>query len=152
MPAGQGGKFIILLVEDGESEMTLIQRAIERANVRCELICFSNGVIALDYIAKRGEYAGRSDERSPDLVLLDLYIPGIGGKEILRSIRSDDRTAGVPTVMFSASRDEHEIAQLYRLGANAYVVKPDCLDNFCDVIGELERFWFRTATLPEKGG
>jgi CheY-like chemotaxis protein len=113
----------ILLVEDNPHDAELTLRGLREESVVNQITWVKDGQEALDYIFRQGEYAQRSD-RMPRLVLLDLKMPRVDGIEVLRAIKSDERTRRIPVVMMTSSQEETDVAKSYDLGANSYVVKP----------------------------
>src|SRR5688500_11921600 len=121
---------LILLIEDNESDELLTVRALEKANVANEIVVVRDGEEALAYLFSTGPYAGRSPSYLPTVVLLDLNLPKIGGLDVLRRVRADDRTRHLPVVVLTSSGEERDVVQSYQLGANAYVRKPVDFNEF----------------------
>ncbi len=132
---------IILLIEDNPSDIGLTQRAFARSRVANELVVAQNGQEALDYLFGTGAYAGRDVSVLPELVLLDLKLPLVDGHEVLRRIRSDQRTRRVPVVVLTTSKEEQDIAQSYDLGANSYIRKPVDFTQFAASVKQLGLYW-----------
>ena len=132
---------IILLVEDNPSDIGLTQRAFARSRVANELVVAQNGQEALDYLFGTGAHAGRDVSELPELVLLDLQLPLVDGHEVLRRIRSDQRTRRVPVVILTTSKEEQDIAQSYDLGANSYIRKPVDFNQFTASVKQLGLYW-----------
>src|SRR6185295_14309373 len=121
---------LILLIEDNESDEVLTVRALERAKVANEIQVVHDGEEALAYLFGTGVHAGRDTSQLPTVVLLDLNLPKIGGLDVLRRIRADERTRRLPVVVLTSSGEEKDIVQSYDLGANAYVRKPVDFNEF----------------------
>lgn len=141
---------LILLVEDNESDEVLTLRAFKKSHVPNAIIVVRDGAEALDYLFATGTHAGRDPAAMPALVLLDLNLPKIGGLDVLRRIRADERTRRLPVVMLTSSAEERDIAGSYDLGANAYVRKPVDFTHFIDAAQTLGLFWLalnQTATV-----
>lgn len=132
---------IILLVEDNPSDIGLTQRAFARSRVANELVVTQNGQEALDYLFGTGAHARRDVSELPELVLLDLKLPLVDGHEVLRRIRSDQRTRRVPVVILTTSKEEQDIAQSYDLGANSYIRKPVDFTQFTASVNQLGLYW-----------
>jgi CheY-like chemotaxis protein len=130
----------ILLVEDNPKDLELTLLALEKSNLANEVITVRDGVEALDYLFRRGEYAQRPDG-NPAVVLLDLKLPRVDGTQVLEKIKGDSGLRSVPVVMLTASREEKDLVRSYSLGANAYVVKPVAFKEFLDAIQDLGVFW-----------
>ncbi|MEI9893182.1 MAG: response regulator [Chthoniobacter sp.] len=130
----------ILLVEDSEHDIELTLAALEAHNVVNGVDIARDGAEALDYLYRRGSFAGRSSEL-PVVVLLDLKMPRVDGLEVLRQIKSDPELKKIPVVMLTSSREEQDLVRSYELGVNAYVVKPVNFTQFMDSVKQLGCFW-----------
>lgn len=130
----------ILLAEDDPRDVTLTLAALRVHRLDGDVDVVSDGEAVLDYLFRRGAYAARP-EGLPLLVLLDLKMPKMDGVEVLAQIRSDRRLSAVPVVMLTSSREERDVLQSYRSGANAYVVKPVAFDDFIEAVSEVGAFW-----------
>jgi DNA-binding response OmpR family regulator len=130
----------ILLVEDDpkDTELTLI--ALEEYNLANEVVVARDGEEALDYLYCRGQFRARTSE-NPAVLLLDLKLPKIDGLEVLRQIRSDEKLKMTPVVVLTSSREERDMVTSYKLGVNAYVVKPVDFHEFVNAVKELGVFW-----------
>ena len=127
----------ILLVEDNPDDEALTLRAFKRSNIRNEIVVVRDGAEALAYL-----FPDDGDSRpSPALILLDLNLPKIGGLEVLRTMRGDERTALIPVVVLTSSKLEEDILDSYRHGANAYVRKPVNFSDFAEAVRTLGVFW-----------
>lgn len=130
----------ILLAEDNPNDIELILTAFEEARIANEIIVARDGVEALDFLYRRGAHAGRATP-PPALVLLDLKMPRIDGREVLRQIRADAELHTLPAVVLTSSREESDLLESYQLGVNAYVVKPVNFEDFIGAVGKLGVFW-----------
>jgi CheY-like chemotaxis protein len=130
----------ILLVEDDDRDVELTINALEEYNLANEVIVTRDGEEALDYLYCRGKYNARSSD-NPAVLLLDLKLPKVDGLEVLRQVKSDDDLKMIPVVVLTSSREEKDLVASYRLGVNAYVVKPVDFHEFVDAIKELGAFW-----------
>ena len=131
----------ILLVEDNPDDVTLTLRALKKNNVTNEVVVATDGVEALDYLFGTGTHAGRDVAEMPDLVLLDLKLPRVGGLEVLQKIRADARTKLLPVVILTSSTEEKDLIEGYSLGANSYVRKPVDFVEFVEATRELGLYW-----------
>jgi two-component system, response regulator len=131
----------ILLVEDNPDDEALTIRAFQKNNIRNEVIVAHDGVEALDYLFASGAFAGRDVEDLPQVVLLDLKLPKVDGLEVLRRIRGDERTRLLPVVILTSSKEERDLVEGYRLGANSYVRKPVNFDDFVQAARQLGLYW-----------
>ena len=130
----------ILMVEDDPNDVELTMTALEGHNLANEVIVTRDGEEALDYLYRRGKYTTRSSDH-PAVILLDLKLPKIDGLEVLRQVKSDDNLKMIPVVVLTSSREENDLVSSYKLGVNAYVVKPVDFHEFVNAIKELGVFW-----------
>jgi CheY-like chemotaxis protein len=130
----------ILMVEDDPNDVELTMTALEGYNLANEVIVTRDGEEALDYLYRRGKYTTRSSDH-PAVILLDLKLPKIDGLEVLRQVKSDDNLKIIPVVVLTSSREEKDLVSSYKLGVNAYVVKPVDFHEFVNAIKELGVFW-----------
>jgi two-component system, NarL family, invasion response regulator UvrY len=132
---------VILLVEDNARDEALALRALKRSNIMNEVVVARDGSEALDYLFGSGNYAGRDPNATPQLILLDLKLPKVNGLEVLRKIRSDERTRHLPAVIFTSSNQEKDLINSYNLGANSFVRKPVAPDQFLEATKQLGLYW-----------
>src|ERR1700758_2003570 len=137
----------ILLVEDDPKDMELTLMALDEYNLANEVVIVHDGEEALDYLYHRGQFSMRTNN-NPIVVLLDLKLPKVDGLEVLKQIRSDEKLRAIPVVVLTSSREERDIIASYRLGVNAYVVKPVDFHEFVDAVKELGIFWAVTNEPP----
>ncbi|WP_263354633.1 response regulator [Acidicapsa acidisoli] len=130
----------ILMVEDDPKDVELSLTALEDYNLANEVIVTRDGAEALDYLYCRGEYETRPGG-NPAVMLLDLKLPKVDGLEVLRQIKSDEKLRMIPVVVLTSSKEEKDMVASYRLGVNAYVVKPVDFHEFVNAIKELGVFW-----------
>jgi two-component system response regulator len=131
----------ILLVEDNPYEARLTIESLQEQNLANRLHHVDDGAEALDFLFARGRYEDRENESYPKLILLDLNLPKIGGLDVLREIKSDDRTKSIPVVILSSSKQDADVITGYMLGVNSYVVKPVDFDIFSKAISDLGSYW-----------
>jgi two-component system, response regulator len=131
----------ILLVEDNADDEALTLRALQKNNIKNEVVVARDGVEALDYLFGTGKYAGRDLTSMPQVVLLDLKLPKIDGLEVLRRVRSEEKTKFLPVVILTSSNEEQDRIRGYGLGANSYVRKPVDFSQFIEAIRELGLYW-----------
>lgn len=140
---------IILLVEDNPDDEALTLRAFRKSNVANRVVVARDGVEALDYLFGTGSHAGRDPHDVPQLVLLDLKLPRIDGLEVLRRIRSDERTRLLPVVILTSSREQQDLLDGYGLGANSYVQKPVDFAKFLQAVEQLKLYWLVLNETPQ---
>jgi len=138
----------ILLVEDNDDDVQLTLRALRLHRVANRVEVVSDGADALDYLHCRGAYAGRDRMDLPQLVLLDLKLPKVGGLEVLTQIRQDPRTKRLPVVILTSSNTEADVARSYDLGANSYIRKPVDFSQFMDAVNSLGLYWLVLNEVP----
>jgi DNA-binding response OmpR family regulator len=130
----------ILLVEDDPKDVELTMTALEDYNLANEVVVARDGEEALDYLYSRGQFLSRSTD-NPAVLLLDLKLPKVDGLEVLKQIKSDDKFKMIPVVVLTSSHEEKDMVASYKLGVNAYVVKPVDFHEFVNAIKELGVFW-----------
>jgi CheY-like chemotaxis protein len=130
----------ILLAEDSAADLELTLAALAEHHLANEVVVVRDGAAALDYLYWRGEYAGRPDG-NPAVVLLDLKMPKVDGLQVLKQVKGDEVLRSIPIVMLTSSREEQDLVESYRLGANAYVVKPVDFTRFVEAVSRLGMFW-----------
>jgi two-component system response regulator len=138
----------ILLVEDNPDDELLTIKALKESNIKNEVIVAHDGVEALDYLLARGIHRERDISIMPDVVLLDIKLPRVDGLEVLRALRSDERTRILPVVILTSSREEQDLINGYRFGANSYIRKPVDFDKFSEAIRHLGLYWLVLNEIP----
>ena len=130
----------ILLVDDSERDTELALNALKASNLLNEVVPLGDGAAALDYLHRRGEYAGRIGPQ-PAVILLDLKMPKVDGLEVLRDLKGHPKLKLIPVVVMTSSREEQDLVNSYQLGVNAYVVKPVKFQSFVEAVQQLGAFW-----------
>jgi len=141
---------VILLVEDNPDDELLAMRALRKNNVMNEVVVARNGVEALDYLFASGSYAGRDTSTMPRLILLDLKLPKVDGLEVLKRLRSDQRTRLLPVVILTSSKEREDMVEGYGLGANSYVRKPVNFEQFVKAVEQLKLYWLGLNETPPR--
>ena len=142
--------FHILLIEDSRADVKIIERALAETSVAHRLTVHHDGKSALEYLATLKEPAAEPVEH-PDLILLDLNLPGIDGAQVLAQIKLDPRLRAIPVVVLTTSRREEDISEIYLAGANTFIQKPSEYPKYRDLVKILELYWEKTALLPSWG-
>ena len=132
---------LILLVDDNPDDIELTLRALNKNNIKNEVIVAHDGAEALDYLFATGKYADRHKSQMPVVILLDLKLPRVDGLEVLKRIRADDRTRLLPVVILTSSKEEKDIISGYKLGTNSYVRKPVNFNDFVEAVRQLGLYW-----------
>jgi len=138
----------VLLVEDNPSDAELTLRALKKRNLANKLFHAKDGAEALDFIFAQGLFNYRRIENGPKVVLLDLKLPKVDGLEVLRQIKSDERTRKIPVVVMTSSREDKDLATCYENGVNGYVVKPVEFEDFSRAVSELGFYWLLLNETP----
>jgi two-component system response regulator len=139
---------VILLVEDDLADQKLIKISLRSEKIANDLYTVQTGEEGMDFLYRRGKYSDGTPQ--PDLILLDLNMPGMGGKEFLRRIKEDERLKQIPVVILTTSEAEMDIIDSYKLQASGYVHKPVTLEEFKEAMKKLEAYWFLLCKLVPK--
>ncbi len=137
----------VLLVEDDPGDVLMTREAFEENKVANRLAVVSDAVSAMAFLRKEGEYA---QAPTPDLVLLDLNLPRMDGREVLAAMKSDDKLRSIPVVVLTTSEAEEDVLRSYSLHANAYVTKPVDFQRFIDVVRQIDDFFVTVVRLPAR--
>jgi two-component system, response regulator len=132
---------VILLVEDNPDDEALTIRALKKNNIQNEVVVARDGVEALDYLFCTGAYADRDGSLLPSVTLLDLKLPKIDGMEVLKRVRANERTKFLPVVILTSSREDQDLINGYKLGANSYIRKPVDFTQFMEAVRQLGLYW-----------
>jgi len=136
----------VLLVEDNAGDIRLTKEAFEEGKVRLNLSVVRDGVEAIAFLRKEGNFAGTA---RPDLVLLDLNLPKKDGREVLKDMKNDPQLLRIPVVVLTTSASDEDVLSTYGLHANCYITKPVDMDQFLKVVKLIEEFWFVVAKIPD---
>ncbi|MEE8478559.1 MAG: response regulator [Candidatus Neomarinimicrobiota bacterium] len=131
----------IIVVEDNPNDAELMVRSLKKNNLANKLVVLEDGEQALDYIFCTGEYKGRDSSVLPNVIFLDLKLPKVNGLEILKKVKSNDKTKMIPVVIVTSSKEDPDIKAAYEFGANSYVVKPVDFTKFKETINQLGLYW-----------
>jgi len=143
--AGEGAPIEILLAEDNPGDVKLTQKALEKGKIQNTLHVVNDGVEAMAFLREEGEYA---DAPRPDLILLDLNMPRMGGREVLEALDEEPSLGRIPVVILTSSEAEQDIVDSYDRHANAYLTKPINFEGFVDIVRRIEEFWLTVVKQP----
>ena len=138
----------LLLIEDQPSDAELALRALEELTVGGRIQLVEDGAEALDFVFGRGNYADREIADAPALILLDLKLPKVSGLEVLRRLKSDERTRDIPVIVLSSSKEDRDVERCYEMGVNSYVVKPVDFGQFTETVQCIGTYWLETNEGP----
>ncbi len=141
----------ILLVEDNPNDVELTLHAFRKERLANQIQVLGDGAEALDFLFCRGAYANRSSNGPPKLILLDLKLPKVDGLEVLREVKRDPRTKVIPVVVLTASREERDLIESYKLGVNSYIQKPVDFEQFRATVRQLGLYWLLVNEPPPLG-
>jgi chemotaxis family two-component system response regulator Rcp1 len=146
-PSSEDTSRDILLVEDSVADAQFVAEALSECDIPCQLHVARDGEEALDFVGRRGKFVSAP---RPDLILLDLNLPGKTGHDVLSEIKNDPRLCQIPVVVLSSSKADNEVRRAYAQHANSYITKPIGLDALFKVINGITNYWFSQVTLPPK--
>ena len=138
----------ILLVEDNPADIKITERALRGSSIPVQLIVVRDGQEAVDYLLRQGDYATNESWRDPDIILLDLNLPRLSGREVLERIRATPILRPVPVIVLTTSRRYEDVQEVYAAGANTYIEKPNDFNRFVEVLQTIQHYWLETALLP----
>ena len=139
---------VVLLAEDSPAEQRLAQRALDETQLQCDLRIVSDGKEVMDYLLRQGAYTNAQQAPRPDLILLDLNMPKLDGRQVLQQVKSNPQLETIPIVVLTTSTQEQDILQSYHLGCNSYINKPVDVHKFIDVMRHLGLYWMHLVQLP----
>ncbi|MBF0612764.1 MAG: response regulator [Magnetococcales bacterium] len=144
-----GRPAVVLLAEDNEPDQRTVQRGFSKAKLNIRLFIVEDGEECLDFLRHEGKYADAEAYPRPDLLLLDINMPKMDGRQVLRHIRDDEKLRRLPVVILTTSDQERDVVASYENGANAYITKPVEPGRFMETVRRLEEFWFELVVLPQ---
>jgi len=140
----------ILVVEDDPNHRELISEAIKEANLLNNVLFVEDGLETIRYLEREGKYSNEEKYPWPTLILLDLKLPGMNGKEVLRHIKSEKGTQAIPVIVLTSSALDKDVDECYKLGANSYIIKPLSANDFIKKIKEIPLYWLLVSSLPKE--
>jgi two-component system, response regulator len=142
----------LLLVEDNPDDYEATLRSLKKNHLVNPVQWCRNGEEALDYLCKKGSYEHNDNVRMPGLILLDLNMPGIDGRQVLKIVKTDEKLRKIPVVILTTSADSKDVEQCYSLGASTYIQKPVSFEGLTEALRTMKDYWFDVAILPKQGG
>ncbi|PWU17323.1 MAG: two-component system response regulator [Verrucomicrobia bacterium] len=139
---------VILLVEDNQDDVSFILRAFKRAEISNPIYAVADGEEAMAYLSGEGDYSNRTDYPLPELILLDLNLPGTDGFQVLRWLRQQPGFASIRVLVLTSSNEVYSVNRAYKLGANSFLVKPSDFENFVELGRIISHFWLRASKAP----
>lgn len=139
----------ILLVEDNASDAKLTMRALQKNNLCNNITHLTDGAEALDFLFAKGKYSERNAANKPKVIMLDLKMPKISGIEVLKALKSDEKTQSIPIIVMTSSREDSDINTCYKMGVNSYVVKPVGFESFSKAVTDLGMYWMLINQEPK---
>jgi len=140
----------LLLADDDPDDRLLARQALEKSRLANDLRCVEDGEELLDYLHRRGKYADPKESPRPGLILLDLNMPRMDGREALREIKNDPRLRDIPIVILTTSKAEEDVARSYNLGVNSYIAKPVRFSALVEIMKAIGTYWFEIVELPDR--
>jgi len=140
----------ILLVEDNEADVKISLRAFQQAKLKNMLFVVNDGQECLDFVRQEGNFADAAKFPAPDLILLDINMPRVDGFEVLKTLKADPRYRMIPVIMFSASKNQHDVKRSYDLGANSFIQKPVEYEEFVSSLECFNQYWHVLNKLPAR--
>lgn len=141
-------KLVILIADDDEDDRLMTKEAFEELQIKNELFFVKDGVELMDYLNHEGDFAHPNSSPRPCLILLDLNMPRMDGREALRSIKENNILKSIPISIFSTSKAEEDVLRSYNLGVNCFITKPVTYKGLVNTISQLNSFWFELVSLP----
>jgi CheY-like chemotaxis protein len=144
-------RIVLVMVDDDEDDCLLVEAALYEADLKCNFYCVKDGLDVLDYLNRRGLYQDPDRSPRPDIILLDLNLPSMNGREVLRKLKSDVHFRSIPIIILTTSSDDEDISFCYDAGANTYIIKEPSFAGLLAAIKVVKEYWLETATLPPRG-
>ena len=143
-------RVVLIMADDDEDDCLLVGEALKKACTGCAFHCVRDGMEIMDYLNRIGRYEHPESSPAPDLILLDLNMPRMGGREVLKRLKTDLRFRAIPVVILTTSREVEDVKTCYDLGANSYITKQSTFDELVSAVKTLAEYWIEVATLPPR--
>jgi CheY-like chemotaxis protein len=144
-------RIVLIMVDDDEDDCLLVEAALFEADFKCNFYCVKDGPAVFDYLNRHGSYEDPESSPRPDIILLDLNLPGMSGREVLMKLKSDERFRSIPVIILTSSADDEDISFCYDVGANTYIVKEPSFSGLLATTKVVKEYWLEIATLPPRG-
>ncbi len=145
-------RIVLIMVDDDEDDCLMVEAALYEALLKCDFHCVGDGIAMIEYLNRSGRFQDAGAAPRPDIILLDLNLPKMNGREVLQRLKSDPDFRSIPVIVLTTSTEEEDIAFCYGAGANTYIVKKPSFDGLVRAIRVIKDFWLETATLPANRG
>jgi CheY-like chemotaxis protein len=147
---GDRDRVVLVMVDDDEDDCLLVNEALKLACTGCTFRCVRDGAEMMDYLHRIGRYQNPESSPAPDIILLDLNLPRMGGREVLRRLKTDPRFRAIPVIILTTSRELEDVKVCYDLGANSYITKQSNFEELISAVKTLTEYWIEIATLPPR--
>ena len=144
-------RIVLVMVDDDEDDCLLVEAALYEAYLKCDFYCVKDGLEVLDYLNRRGSFHDPESSPRPDIILLDLNLPSMSGREVLQKLKTDQRFRSIPVIILTSSNQEEDVTFCYDTGANTYIIKEPSFAGLLAAIKVVKEYWLETATLPPRG-
>jgi CheY-like chemotaxis protein len=141
---------VILLADDDEDDVVLIRDSFQRSKLSNDLRVVEDGVELMDYLRREGTFADPERSPRPDIILLDLNMPRMDGREALKEIKNDQKLKDIPVIILTTSQTHADISRSYQDGANCFITKPVTFQSMCEVVSKFGEYWFQIVRLPAR--
>ncbi len=144
-------RIVLVMVDDDEDDCLLVEAALYEAFLKCDFHCVQDGMEMLNYLNRLGQYSDPHLSPRPDIILLDLNMPKMNGRDVLQKVKTDPRFRAIPVIILTTSTLEEDVSFCYDMGANTYIVKDSSFGGLLAAMKVIKTYWMETATLPPKG-
>ncbi len=138
------------MVDDDEDDCLLVEAALYEALLKCDFHCVENGIEMMDYLHRRGRFIEPESSPRPDIILLDLNMPKMSGRDVLQELKTNPKYRSIPVIILTTSANDDDVLFCYNLGANTYIVKQRSFEGLLNSIRVIKEYWLETATLPPR--
>jgi CheY-like chemotaxis protein len=145
-------RIVLIMVDDDEDDCLMVEAALYEALLKCDFHCVQDGIAMMEYLNRSGQFHEPGAAPRPDIILLDLNLPRMNGREVLQQLKSDPEFRSIPVIVLTTSTEEEDIVFCYNAGANTYIVKKPSFEGLVWAIKIIKDFWLETATLPTNRG